>query len=340
MHYWLHRITGGSNAIGFSYPLLFNNNLLSIGWSDLSDKAFLDDVIKNGDKAIYERMEKMGWGRPRNRSNLKRFLCDMKKGDKVVVPTPKTFSVFEITSDKIYCNETIDSKLYKNLNATYIDGCFKNECGDIDLGFYREVKLISEREMSREYFADQALYSRMKVRQTNLCIDDLSASVEKALKSSAENKPINLKDEIADEFSQKLLEKINELVKDNSFEALVGNYLKSIGGEVQTPSRNESSTEDGDADKVAFFEKLKTVVMVQVKKHKETTGDWAVNQIRAFGKNHNYGDEYFTQLWVISTCDDFSQKAQSLASENGVRLITGREFCRMILESGISCLNG
>ena len=79
--------------------------------------------------------------------------------------------------------------------------------------------------------------------------------------------------------------------------------------------------------------------MVQVKKHKETTGDWAVNQIRAFGKNHNYGDEYFTQLWVISTCDDFSLKAQSLASENGVRLINGREFCRMILESGLSCLN-
>ncbi len=341
MKYWLHRISGGENAIAFSYPLLFKNNLLSIGWSCFSREDFLNDVQQRGMIAIEEKYKQKGWELSRNRHCLGRFLFEMEKGDRVVVPTWKSFSVFEIISDKIYCNETIDKKLYFDSNgnpATYSNSCFYKDGKAIDLGFYREVRLISKKEMAREDYADQALYSRMKVRQTNVNIEDLSSSVEKAINNSLVNKTINIK-EIKEDFSQKLLVKIREMLKDNSFETLVEGYLKSIGGEVMTPSKNESGSEYGDADKVAFFEKLKTVVMVQIKKHVGKTGDGAVQQITEFELNHNFGDEYFTQLWVVSTCDEFTPEAKSNASEKGVRLIDGREFCNMILESGLSCLN-
>ena len=39
MKYWLHRITGGDNALGYAHPLLFNHHYLSIGWSDFSSDA-------------------------------------------------------------------------------------------------------------------------------------------------------------------------------------------------------------------------------------------------------------------------------------------------------------
>ena len=76
--------------------------------------------------------------------------------------------------------------------------------------------------------------------------------------------------------------------------------------------------------------------MVQVKKHKENseTDDWAVQQIRAFKTNHNYGD-YFTQMWVISSSNKYCEEAISMAEAEGVRLINGIEFAKMILDAGL-----
>ena len=188
--------------------------------------------------------------------------------------------------------------------------------------------------ISRADYADAALTSRMKIRQTNSDITDLSESVCRAI----ERRPIDLKAEVMKEAVPKLLEKINELTNDSSLELLVGWYLKAIGAnEVSTPSKNESSTEEGDADKVAYFDNIKTAIMVQVKKHYEVTSDWAVQQIKAYNQNHRYGD-YMTQMWVISTCDRFSEEAERKADEVGVRLINGLEFARMILDAGLEGL--
>ena len=74
--------------------------------------------------------------------------------------------------------------------------------------------------------------------------------------------------------------------------------------------------------------------MVQVKKHEGTTDNWAVQQVKAFKANHNYGD-YHTQMWVISSCEEFSERARAEAEEAGVRLIGGLEFAKMILDAGL-----
>ena len=44
MKYWLHRITGGENALEFADTLLFKHLYLSIGWSDFSSDVFVSDV--------------------------------------------------------------------------------------------------------------------------------------------------------------------------------------------------------------------------------------------------------------------------------------------------------
>ena len=141
-----------------------------------------------------------------------------------------------------------------------------------------------------------------------------------------------------EETAPKLFSLIENFTNDTKFENLVEWYLKSLGARVDTPSKNESPTEDGDADKVAYFENIKTAIMVQVKKHEGTTDDWAVQQIKAFKANHNYGD-YHTQMWVISSCQDFSARAKIEAENEGVRLINGMEFAKMILNAGLEGLN-
>jgi len=342
MNYWLHRITGGDNALEFAYPLLFTHNYLTIGWSCFSEDSFVREVQEYGVDAINEAMEKVDWGLPKNRWNLLRFIKEMKKGDIVVIPLWDEFHIFKVADDIVLSNESIDASIYKDWNdksAILHDECyFYNSDGNIiDLGFYRKVSPILL-SIPREGYANQELYSRMKIRQTNADISDLSDSIEYAIKAFEKKKPINLKEQIMDEAAPKLLELIEQLTNDIKFENLVGWYLKSLGARVDTPPKNESKTEEGDADKVGYFDNIKTAIMIQVKKHEGTTDEWAVQQIRAFKSNHNYGD-YHTQMWVISSCEDFSKEAKSMAEAEDVRLINGIEFAKMILDAGLEGLD-
>ncbi|MBR3489100.1 MAG: restriction endonuclease [Bacteroidales bacterium] len=342
MNYWLHRITGGDGALEFAHPLLFNNRYLSIGWSDFSEDVFVKKIKERGTEYLDEVMQNEGYGLPRNRWNLFRFINEMHKDDIVLVPTWNEFSLFKIADDVILTNQSIDPSLLKNWNGNlaqlHEDGYFHNSVGGyVDLGFYRKVTPILL-NIPREGYADQDLYSRMKIRQTNANITDLRESVEKAKESFKSKKPINLKEQIVEEAAPKLLSLIEKLTNDIKFENLVEWYLKSLGARIYKPSKNESATGDGDADRVGYFDNIKTAIMVQVKKHEGTTDDWAVQQIKAYKANHNYGD-YHTQMWVISSCEKYSDNAIKLAEAEGVCLINGIEFAKMILDAGLEGLN-
>lgn len=338
MRYWLHRITGGDNALGFAHPLLFTHHYLSIGWSDLSSDAFVKQVQAEGKIAIDSAMQAKGWGLPKNRWNLWRFIMEMKKGDVVLVPTSQEFSLFEILDDVIFSNESIDSSVFMDWNGKRAilqeDGYYYNENGQpIDLGFYRRVKPILY-NIPRKDFADQSLISRMKIRQTNADISDLKDSIEDARKAYEENKPINMKEKIVAETAPKLLALIEKLTSEGRFETLVEWYLKSLGARTEIPGKNAPDKGEGDADVIGYFDNIKTAIMVQVKKHEGVTDEWAIQQIKAYKTNHTY-DDYHIQMWVISTCEHYSQKAMNEADEAGVRLITGIEFASMILDAGI-----
>ena len=254
MKYWLHRITGGDNALEYAHPLLFKHNYLSIGWSDLSDDSFINEVKKEG--KFDKTLQKRNWELSRNRWNLWRFIHDMRKGDIVVVPTWDTFSLFELVDDVVLSNESIDTSFYIDWNNNGIkikDGYFYNsENKQIDLGFYRKVTPILL-NIPREGYADQELYSRMKIRQTNADISDLKGSIQYAKKAFEEKKPINLKEIIVEETAPKLLSFIEKLTNDYKFEDLVGWYLKSLGARIEKPSKNESPTEEGDADQNGYY---------------------------------------------------------------------------------------
>ena len=340
MHFWLHRITGGDNALPFSTTLL-EANYLSIGWCDFSNEESLAKIRADID-SFNQVFVDAGCGLPRNRWNLWRFINEMKQGDIIIVPLPYRFSVYRIADDAVYTSASIDKDLLLDWDGKKAvlgnDGYLRNADGAIvDLGFFRRVEPI-EKNIPRAEYADQELYSRMKIRQTNASINDLRDSIKHAVENFREKKPINLRRSILSEAASVVLNKIRSLQNDSKFEKLVQWYLESIGGTVQTPSKNETPTEAGDADKVAIFDKLGLVVMVQAKKHSGQTDSWAIEQINAYKKHHLF-DELTTVLWVVSTCDSYSPEAVQAASVAGVRLINGTEFSRMILDSGLDGLN-
>jgi predicted Mrr-cat superfamily restriction endonuclease len=205
----------------------------------------------------------------------------------------------------------------------------------LDIGFLRKVKLIAK-DISRYDYADAALTSRMKVRNTNANINDFEEDIKKAFESFRKNKPINLKSVLYELSVENWLKAILAELNENKFEFLVQNYFLRVGAtDVYIPSKNETG-KTGDVDIVATFDPIRTIINVQVKYYKGQTSDWAIQQIKDFAKSREeLTDGYSRQYWVIS----FSDEGIKLAMENSVILIDGRQFVKMLIDVGVQTIN-
>ena len=352
MTYYLHRI---SHHAELSYPLLergilSKRGILSIGWSYFATPEFVSKHRAKEWKKVPEEMAQTEWARTRSRFGLQRFL-QMNKGDRIVVPSWGTFHVYDIASDErmiaadLNPHDLHDLKTWqghavrREKSHLYID----DEDGtprQIDLGFFRKVKEVA-RDIPRSGYADNALTARMKVRQTNVNIDDLQESVDEAIRRYQEEKPINIADSIKKKCRDEVLSRINEELSPDQLEKLIKWYLKRIGASsVEIPAKNAPDKE-GDADIVATFEPIRTIIYVQAKHHEGTTPDWAVDQIDSYVKNKEElgKDDGYTKIpWVVSTGDDFSIDCREKAKQDHVYLIDGKELASRILEAGISDL--
>ena len=281
---------------------------------------------------------------PRNRYNLWRFLNEMHTGDIVVVPLPQTFSVYRIADDVVYNNTTIDHNLWVDWNGekasldkkgypSYADG------RQIDMGFYRKVEEVAI-DIPRNGYAKQALYSRLKIQQTNADISDLRDEVEYAIKCFEDNNPINLRKSFLEESSERLLRQMQELLNDTKLEQLVKWYMEQLGADAVIPPKNEMGSSEGDADVIATFNRLNNfTIFIQVKAHQGYTDEWAIEQIATYKKTLEKKRKLTShQLWVISTCKDFSEKAKQDAETNDVHLVAGLEFARMLIDNGVNTL--
>lgn len=342
-NYWMHRCTCGEYAWSIAHELLKKHNLISIGWSDFSDNE-MQARLTAGWESFNKVFTDAQWGLPRNRYNLWRFLNEMQIGDIVVVPLPQTFNVYQIADNMVYNNMTIDHNLWVDRNGekatldkdgypAYADG------RQIDMGFYRKVKTIAI-DIPRDGYAKQTLYSRLKIQQTNANISDLKDEVEYAIKCYVENKPINLRKSFLEESSERLLKQMQELLNDTKLEQLVKWYMEQLDADAVIPPKNGTGCSEGDADVIATFNRLNNfTIFIQVKAHQGYTDEWAVEQIATYKKTlEKRGKLTSHQLWVISTCKDFCEKAKQDAESNEVHLVAGLEFAKMLVENGVYSL--
>jgi hypothetical protein len=348
MNTWLHRISYHGET---AHPLL-ERGYLTIGFSDFSTPEFVSrnpEFISRScqvggyfDSTYREEWGGDGW---RTRWNLWYFLAEMKAGDQVVVPgfpSQGSFSVFEISDDRPLPIGDVDAdglKTWTGEIVTLKDGQLNCNEKEIDLGFARRVKLIVK-DLSRSLFADAALTSRMKIRMTTSDISDLQASVDQAIAAFRSNHPINLYTTLLERHTKATLDAICRELNDAKFEQLIEWYFWKVGAtQVEVPSKNESGKE-GDADIVATFEPLRTIIYVQAKFHTGETDDWAVQQIKDYrDKKDAMDDGYARNAWVVSTADKFSEECISLAKQNKVLLLNGRDFVRLLLNAGIEGLD-
>ncbi|MFN4854240.1 MAG: restriction endonuclease [Bacteroidota bacterium] len=199
----------------------------------------------------------------------------------------------------------------------------------------RKVKLI-KKDIPRYEYADAALTSRMKIRSTNADISDLKGSIEKALEGFTKGQPLSIYSQIIAKTQQSILDTIRGELTPGKFEILVEWYFKRIGAsDVYIPSKHESGQE-GDADVVAVFEPLKTIIYSQVKFHTGETSSWAIEQITSYKDQKDSMDDGYSKIcWVISTADSFSKESYDFAKEAKVQLVDGKQFTKMLIEAGV-----
>ena len=133
MNYYLHRI---SHHMEWSYPLLEQRNLLSIGWSEFGAKPKF--VSKHQDDWSKVAVTVEGeWDKVRQRFCLQRFL-EMERGGQVVVPTWGAFHVFEIVDAERLVPAHIEDELNGLRN-------WQNNCAVIRKGY---MKALDENDSS------------------------------------------------------------------------------------------------------------------------------------------------------------------------------------------------
>lgn len=349
---WLHRIT---HLGEFSFPLLKNHNLLSIGFSDfIPDFLVEKDKIPNNEDFI-ERVQQGGvnylddiflhsWGnKDRARFHLFNFIR-MNKGDWVVVPEPGKFSVYEILDHKACPITSIEKERITGRQGQEVEvGSgklkLKKDGSDLDLGFVREVKPI-QIEIPRDKYGKAELSRSLKYRRTNKDITKAEDEVKEAVNRFAENKPINIYQDLVKGMKNQILDNINTKLNHEKFEILIEWYFTQCGAtETVRPSKN-SPDKDGDADVIATFEPLKTIYYIQAKFHDGKTPVEAADQIVDYVNNQGTTDDDFHRIsWVISTAESFTQETQDKANNNHIQLINGDELAEMILEIGIHDLD-
>ena len=346
--YWLHRI---SHCQETSRPLL-EKGFLTIGFSDFSNPEFLDpeEFLRYSESDFNAEFQKQWGSVPKGRFFLWRFLHEMSKDDFVLVPGDGTYSVYEIEGDaepigripvsdlRTWTGDTVEKKG----GLLYAQGQL------IDLGFFRRVKLhriggengLGAKDINRSEYADNALTRRLKYPGTNISAPE--DSIRKSLDHYRDRRPLNLHSRIEEETTGRILDLICEELTPDKFESLIKWYFRRIGAsEIYIPPKNESD-KAGDADVIATFEPIKTIIYVQAKRHEKDskTDEWAVEQIREYVDYKDTEDDGYSKIsWVVSTCDGFTECCQNMANSHRVTLINGQEFARMLIHAGIEGLD-
>ena len=350
--YYQHRI---SHCHEWSYPLLDECGLLSVGWSHFASRQFVNGHQQPGgfNENPFDRVpeavdeEWQGWGKRAH--SLGRFL-QMNQGDRVVVPIwGRQFHVYVIVDGVRLVPEDIEEDLIglqgpNGAEASVVNGRLESDGNEIELGFFRRVQPIGRvrpvTNVPRGQYANNALQSRMKALQTTLEIDDLAESVDEAVNRYQENRPINIRFLIQRECAQRVLDVIRHNMSDQRFEELIRLWFERQGAVADVQPKNSGFS--GDVDVIARFESLRVSIYVQAKRHHggtETDG-WAVEQIEQYrqDRDENGEDGYTRIYWVISTADGFTTDCVNSAREHGVRLVDGIQFTEMLLDAGIEWL--
>lgn len=331
----------------YTRPLL-DLGFVMVGWAGYAEKYDLPDIVRKEGREGFDRFMTEQHDTTRSRLSLYRFLI-AEPGDMMLIPLPNgEFALAEVEqrAEKIaklpyYTITGLDGK-EENRKFSY-ELLYGHPGKDEwviydrfvpDLGFFMKVKDV---KIFKRANASPALQSRMKMYQANGDITDLADDIEAVRTAKA---PVDAHNLLSGKLSEEILAFLHKYITSDGLEKLVCKYMKAVGAsKAYIPAKNETGkTEGADADVVAEFDRLGTVILIQVKMHEGETDEWALEQIHLYAEwKASASAETVFIPWVIST-GEFSDRTRNKAIEMNIRLLDGKAFAGMIAEMGIEFL--
>jgi predicted Mrr-cat superfamily restriction endonuclease len=303
---------------------MFENNQIVIGWSETESLLFDPDLDRDGFKEIlkikYPNYINNSYSLGQGTGYLWRFIREMQIGDYAIVPIPKAFYIGEVTSNLIFLPDNINE----------------------DTAIRRNVKWLNYgKPIPREY-CSAGLVSRLKYQGTCVGATDLINEIESALETAKKGDSPSFKEQLNDILIQEvhaLLKSDKAYLDSNKFEKLVRELMIGLGAKTsEIPPRSKYKNPKADVDVIADFITLGLQIYIQVKKHKESSDKFAVEQLIEAMKIDNPDGSKPIFGWVI-TSSEFNDEAVKLATDNGIRVINGDELAEMIVAVGLDVLS-
>lgn len=300
---------------------LYAKNQIVIGWSHTKDNLFDFSLNRPQFKKRLKELshpyyENNPYSLGQATGYMWRFIREMKVGDLAIVPIPRAFYLGEITSDLIFLDDKVDE----------------------DTAIRRNVKWLNDRKPIQRDYCGAGLISRLKYQGTCVSATDLIEDIERAIESSKKKRKPSFKNQLNENLKQivgEFLVSKDAYLDDRKLEKLVKDLMYALGATTsEIPAKTRYKNSIADVDILANFVHLGLQIYVQVKKHKQESGEHAVNQIIEAIKIDNPDSSKPIFGWVVTT-GKFTEKAENLANKNGIRVINGDDLAEMIVTVGL-----
>lgn len=250
-HYWLHRITGGENGRTLSIPLLRKHNLLSIGWSFLSNREIANDIRKNGLDALVKAYKEKNAEWSRNAFNLLYFITKMNDGDIVVVPDGRYVSIYQIVGNKVLCNEDILQEFLNEVGVKRVKNKLTISGKNVDLGFYRRMRPLVMDVLRSDL--PSGIYRKTRTLQTNINISDVASEVDRIIHSESGKKDIKIRETPYLKFVDDLKKSLDEVVEEETFEERLDHILSFMTSSLLNGIRFEYTPQYGKNQEINLY---------------------------------------------------------------------------------------
>ena len=309
MHYWMYRFSRESGC-----DIIDSEGRLTIGFSDCANDPVMYEIVKSRNRTAFEQAYKSFYGgaRWRERWTLWNFTCGMSAGDVVVVLRPDQIDIVRLSGTPIPSERPWEN----------------------DIGWEWKTEQLASFGSPCEEFASASLLSLMKCRLPIIKIDTLVKDANDIFDKLGEGRSRSLSSKLAEQCR----EWVDTIHSSAHFGRLLRDYFVRLGASVAVVSTNDPNWED-DCDIEAVFPALRLTISVLAKKHWDETDGGAVRQIADYAKSRHDGgvaeDNWTYVLWGVSFADDFTDEAKEKAKEEGVVLVNGTDFCKMLVAGGL-----
>ncbi len=307
---------GGDDRV----PEALKDDHLIIGWS--AAKGLLDpelewdqfrEIIRASHYAEEGNLRRAGAAA----GHMWRFIREMNKEDRVVVPHGSEFYVAEINEEAFY-DETKKAE---------------------DSAYRRPVTWLNGKNAIPRSHAKSALISRMKTQGTCADATDLLQEINECLEISTSGKEPSFKNDLQDRLIRETLEELRSGRMDSfGFERLIETVLTRLGA---VDTRIVPRNQDKGVDIFAIFRVagiFRQVVAIQAK-HWQPKPPVDSSVVEQLIQGIDAAQEPVTLGMIITTGtigDDANAAAKDYAEDKGIpiELVDGEQFAKLIVEHG------